>query len=110
NSKFNNRQAETLLPMYQSRIESNELEQLPQPLSFQYLAKFRQTPNVMQMQGPKQKYGYGMGYTKKALDLAIRTNKIDEFVSEIECFIEKVKRDQDDNDNIDPTDVGDPLR
>ena len=49
----------------------DELEQpLPQ-LSFQYLANFRQTPNVIQLQGPKQKYGFGMGYAKKALDLAI---------------------------------------
>ena len=44
---------------------------MEQPLSFQYLANFRQTPNVVQLQGPKQKYGFGMGYAKKALDLAI---------------------------------------
>ncbi|CAG8507344.1 14712_t:CDS:2, partial [Gigaspora rosea] len=33
-------------------------------------------------------------YAKKALDLAICANKVDEFVNEIECFIEKTKKGQ----------------
>ncbi|RGB30767.1 hypothetical protein C1646_817713 [Rhizophagus diaphanus] len=39
----------------------------------------------------KQKYGFGMGYAKKALDLAIRADKVDEFVNQIKYFIENVK-------------------
>ncbi|CAB4405263.1 unnamed protein product [Rhizophagus irregularis] len=50
-----------------------------------------QAPSIVQPRGPKQKYGFGMGYAKKALDLAIRTDKVDEFVNQIEYFIESVK-------------------
>ena len=32
-----------------------------------------------------------MGCAKKVLDLAIRTDKVDEFVNQIEHFIESVK-------------------
>ncbi|CAG8465185.1 14299_t:CDS:2, partial [Rhizophagus irregularis] len=69
------------------QIEENELEKGPR-LSFQHLANFRQTPNIVQPRGPKQKYGFGMGYAKKALDLAIWADKVDEFVNQIEYFIE----------------------
>ncbi|UZO22785.1 uncharacterized protein OCT59_015135 [Rhizophagus irregularis] len=72
------------------QIEENELEKGPR-LSFQHLANFRQTPNIVQPRGPKQKYGFGMGYAKKALDLAIWADKVDEFVNQIEYFIESVK-------------------
>ncbi|GET50778.1 hypothetical protein GLOIN_2v1487031 [Rhizophagus irregularis DAOM 181602=DAOM 197198] len=30
-------------------------------------------PDIMQLQGPKQKYGFGMGYAKKALDYAVHS-------------------------------------
>ncbi|PKY31010.1 hypothetical protein RhiirB3_448389 [Rhizophagus irregularis] len=59
--------------------------------SFQYLANFRQTPNIVQLQSSKQKYEFGMGYAKKALDLAIRTDKVVEFVNQVKCFIENTK-------------------
>jgi hypothetical protein len=89
----------------------DELEQpLPQ-LSFQYLANFRQTPNVIQLQGPKQKYGFGMGYAKKALDLAIRTDKVDEFVNQVKCFIESTKAElSEQEENRVSMRIGDPLR
>jgi hypothetical protein len=32
-----------------------------------------------------------MGYAKKALNLAIRTDKVDEFINQIEHFIESTK-------------------
>ncbi|CAG8815315.1 19112_t:CDS:1, partial [Gigaspora rosea] len=55
-----------------------------------------------------------MGYAKKALDLAICANKVDEFVNEIEHFIEKTKKsvsDQEENVNLSYIgDVEDPLR
>src|SRR6266496_2110528 len=91
NNKYNNiENKENMIPVYhigESELH-DELEQpLPQ-LSFQHLANFRQTPNVVQLQGPKQKYGFGMGYAKKALDLAIRTDKVDEFVNQVKFFIE----------------------
>ncbi|CAG8749650.1 12993_t:CDS:2, partial [Racocetra fulgida] len=103
NSKIN--EDEASVPIYQiKKIESNEL---PQPLSFQHLARFKQTPNVIQLHGPKQKYGFGMGYAKKALDLAICANK--------NSLLKKTKRDmsvQDENVNLTNVDVsvGDPLR
>ncbi|CAG8816129.1 6689_t:CDS:1, partial [Gigaspora rosea] len=52
-------------------------------------------------------------YAKKALDLAIRANKVDEFVNEIEHFIEKTKKsisDREENVNSSYVDVEDPLR
>ena len=69
----------------------DELEQSLPHLSFQHFANFRQIPNVIQLQGFKQKYGFGMGYAKKALDLAIRTDKVDEFVNQVKFFIESTK-------------------
>ncbi|CAG8817231.1 3448_t:CDS:2, partial [Gigaspora margarita] len=48
-------------------------------------------PNIKQPQGPKQKYGLGMGYAKKALDLIIQINKVEEFVSHLKNFIEESK-------------------
>ena len=73
------------------QVEENELEIVRPQLSFQHLANFRQTPNIVQPHGPKQKYGFGMGYAKKALDLAIQADKVDEFVNQLEYFIENVK-------------------
>ncbi|CAG8622557.1 5945_t:CDS:10, partial [Cetraspora pellucida] len=80
---------EAFVPMYQiKQMESNEL---PQLLSFQHLVRFKQTSNVVQSHGPKQRYRFGMEYAKKPLDLAIHANKVDDFVNEIERFIEKLR-------------------
>ncbi|CAG8787186.1 19004_t:CDS:2, partial [Cetraspora pellucida] len=57
------------------------LEDIPQNCVQEHLVRFKQTPNVVQSHGPKQRYGFGMGYVKKALDLAIRANKVDDFVN-----------------------------
>ncbi|CAG8546086.1 19803_t:CDS:2, partial [Racocetra fulgida] len=35
---------------------------------------------VVRHRGPKQKYGFGMGHAKKALDLEIKADKVEEFV------------------------------
>ncbi|CAG8806453.1 16091_t:CDS:2 [Racocetra fulgida] len=48
-------------------------------------------PNIEQPQEPKQKYRLGMGYTKKALDLAIQINKVEELVSCLKNFIKEAK-------------------
>src|SRR5438045_1173860 len=64
-----------------------------QPLSFQYLAKIWEVPNILQLQNPKQKFGFGMGYAKKALNYAIQADKMDEFVNQMKYFIEKTKKD-----------------
>jgi len=96
-------------PIYQ--IEENELEEMGSRLSFQHLANFRRTPNVVQSQGPKQRYGFGIGYAKKALDLAIRTNKVKEFVDQMEYFIESIKMDlSKQQENEFPMHIGNPLR
>ncbi|CAG8780825.1 44200_t:CDS:2, partial [Gigaspora margarita] len=69
-----------------------------------------QMPNIEQLQGPKQKYGLGMGYAKKALDLAIWINKIEEFVSHLKNFIEEAKDDLfSTQNNAEHILVGDPL-
>ncbi|PKK55352.1 hypothetical protein RhiirC2_722471 [Rhizophagus irregularis] len=52
-----------------------------------------------------------MGYAKKALDLAIRTDKVDEFVNQIEYFIESVKSElSDQQENGISMHIGDLLR
>ena len=67
--------------------------------------------HVIQLQGPKQKYGFGMGYAKKALDLAIRTDKVNEFVNQVKCFIEDTKAElSEQGENIALMHIGDPLR
>ncbi|CAG8609669.1 5483_t:CDS:2, partial [Racocetra fulgida] len=56
-----------------------------------------------QKQSLKQKYGFGIGYTKKALDYAVWTDNVDELVSYLEKFIEKAKLElnkQEKNDNV----------
>ena len=69
---------------------------------------FRQTPNVVQLQGPKQKYGYGMGYAKKALDLAVQ---VDEFVDQVKYFIDNTKVElSEQQENMVFMHIGDPLR
>ena len=108
----NNKYEENMVPTYHIReSELNELEQpLPQ-LSFQYLENFRQIPNVIQVQSPKQKYGFGMGYAKKALDLAIRTDKVDEFVNQVKCFIENAKAElSEQQENVVSMHIGDLLQ
>ncbi|CAG8795328.1 30011_t:CDS:2, partial [Gigaspora margarita] len=62
------------IPTYQITKKESELPLL-QPLTFQHLAEFKQIHNIEQLQEPKQKYGFRMGYAKKAFDLAIRANK-----------------------------------
>jgi hypothetical protein len=114
NNKYNiNQREENMTPIcHIGESELDELEQpLPPQLSFQHLANFRQTPNVVQLQGPKQKYGFGMGYAKKALDLAIRTDKVNEFVNQVKCFIEDTKAElSEQGKNIALMHIGDPLR
>ncbi|PKC03317.1 hypothetical protein RhiirA5_380262 [Rhizophagus irregularis] len=63
NSKYNEHE-KNVMPIY--HIGENKLSELEQPipqLSFQHLANFRQTPNIVQLQGPKQKYGFGREIT-----------------------------------------------
>src|ERR1044072_7549973 len=110
NNKYHiDQNEENITPIYQ--IGGSKLDEMEQPLSFQYLANFRQTPNVVQLQGPKQKYRFGMGYAKKALDLAIRTDKVDEFVNQMKCFIESTKKElSDQQENIDNMHIGDLLQ
>lgn len=80
-------------------------------LSFQHLTNIRKTPNIVQPQGPKQKYGFGMGYAKKALDLAIQADKVDEFVNQVEYFIESVKAElSNQQENGIFMHISDPLR
>ncbi|CAG8648598.1 18518_t:CDS:2 [Gigaspora margarita] len=82
---------EASLPTYQlqNRLESAQ----PTSLSFQYLMRFKQTPNIVQLKGPKQKYEFA--------------NNIDEFVNEIERFIENTKKNiHNQDENINPTDIG----
>ncbi|PKY26022.1 hypothetical protein RhiirB3_512538 [Rhizophagus irregularis] len=68
-------------------------------------------PDIMQMQGPKQKYGFGMGYAKKALDYAVRADKVEEFVTQLKVFIEETKEDlSDQQDSVENMVIGDPLR
>jgi len=112
NNKYNVEHEENIVPTFYIReSELNELEQpLPQ-FTFQYLENFRQTPNVIQLQGPKQKYGFGMGYAKKALDLAIRTDKVDEFVNQVKGFIESTKAELSElQENMVSMHIGDPLK
>ena len=110
NNKYNIKQYEKTR-YHIGESEQDELEQpLPQ-LSFQHLVNFRQTPNVVQLQGPKQKYGYGMGYAKKALDLAVRTDKVDEFVDQVKYFIDNTKVElSEQQENMVFMHIGDPLR
>ncbi|CAG8833448.1 40629_t:CDS:2 [Gigaspora margarita] len=80
--------------MYQ--ITGNTLSQLPlQPLLFGHLTDIRKIAIAKQKQTPKQKYGLGMGYTKKALNYAIWANKVSEFVNYLETFIEEAKVELD---------------
>lgn len=103
-----NQQEHYLVPVYQ--IEKNETDFFLSQSSFQHLERVRQTPNIKQLQGPKQKFGFGMGYAKKALDYAIRTDKLNELVSQLENFIEEAKEELSNNqENIDSI-VGDPIQ
>jgi hypothetical protein len=102
------RQEHYLVPTYQ--IKKNETEFFLSQLSFQHLEKVRQMPNIRQLQGPKQKFGFGMGYAKKALDYAIRADKLNEFVGQLENFIERVKEELSNNEeNIDSV-IRDPIQ
>ena len=111
NNKYNIEYEENAIPIY--HIKESELNELEQPLpqlSFQHLKNFRHTSNVIQLQGPKQKYGFGMGYAKKALDLAIRADKVDEFVNQVRCFIENTKAELSEQQENMSSMIGDPLR
>ncbi|CAG8836544.1 8503_t:CDS:2, partial [Gigaspora margarita] len=67
------------------QLVENKLNQLaPQPLSFNNLENIRETVYVEHKQSPKQKYGLGIGYAKKALDYAIRADNVDEFINYLE--------------------------
>ncbi|CAG8759415.1 3145_t:CDS:1, partial [Racocetra fulgida] len=62
---------------------------------------------------PKQKYGFKIGYAKKALDYTIQADKVDEFVNYLERFIEDTKNELDkrqDVMNIENLIVIDPIR
>ncbi|CAG8847474.1 13872_t:CDS:2, partial [Gigaspora margarita] len=96
-------------PTYQ--INRNKTDLTLDQLLLYYLVKIRQVPNIVQLQGPKQKFGYGIEYTKKALDYAICADKIDELVNQLEKFIKNTKKElfiyqeNDSNNDI----VSDPI-
>ncbi|CAB4479697.1 unnamed protein product [Rhizophagus irregularis] len=111
--KFNLNQDHASIPSYQiGKDESDISEQTPlQSISFSHLERIRKMPDIMQMQGPKQKYGFGMGYAKKALDYAVRADKVEEFVTQLKVFIEETKEDlSDQQDSVENMVIGDPLR
>ncbi|CAG8847209.1 4825_t:CDS:2 [Gigaspora margarita] len=62
---------------------------------------------IWKLQEPKQKYRLRIGYTKKALDLAIWANRVEEFVSHLKNFIEVTKTNL--FSTQDSTSVKDPL-
>ncbi|CAG8701366.1 4496_t:CDS:1, partial [Gigaspora rosea] len=52
-----------------------------------------------------------MGYTKKALNYAVRADNVDELVSYLERFIEKMKIELDEQqESVENTIIGDPIR
>ena len=52
-----------------------------------------------------------MGHAKKALDLAIRVDKVNEFVNQLEYFIESIKAElSDQQENNISMHIGDPLK
>ena len=52
-----------------------------------------------------------MGFAKKALDLAVRTDKVNEFVNQMEYFIESIKVDlSEQQENAISLHISDPLR
>ncbi|GES84169.1 hypothetical protein GLOIN_2v1487031 [Rhizophagus clarus] len=114
NNKYNFEQHEKniLVSFYIGENELGDESEHPlSQLSFQHLMNFRQTSNVVQVQGPKQKYRFGMGYAKKAFDLAIRTDKVDEFVDQVKCFIENTKAElSEQQENMISMHIGDPLK
>ncbi|CAB4444639.1 unnamed protein product [Rhizophagus irregularis] len=109
-------QPQSLLSLLLGNIVQHNVQEvwkiffLSQP-SFQHLEKVRQMPNIKQLQGPKQKFGFGIGYAKKALDYyAIRADKLNELVSQLESFIEEMKEELSINqENIDSI-VKDPIQ
>ncbi|CAG8678800.1 6509_t:CDS:2 [Cetraspora pellucida] len=106
NNKYNISQENILT--YQFVREESELPLL-KLLTFQHLVEFKQT-HIEQLQGPKQKYRFEMSYAKKALDLAIRANRVEEFVSHLKNFIEVTKNDLfDTQDNTNFISIEDPL-
>ncbi|PKY56814.1 hypothetical protein RhiirA4_477374, partial [Rhizophagus irregularis] len=109
NNKYNIEQREKNIVLFD--IEENKLSDESEQSSFQHFMNFRQTPNVVQLQGPKQKYGFGMKYAKKALDLAIQTDKVNEFVDQVKCFIENTKAElSEQQENLTSIHIGDPLQ
>ncbi|GBC40947.2 protein FAR1-RELATED SEQUENCE 5-like [Rhizophagus irregularis DAOM 181602=DAOM 197198] len=108
NNKYNIEQREKNIVLFHN--EENILADESEQPSFQHLMNFRQTPNVVQLQDPKQKYGFGMGYAKKALDLAVQTDKVDEFVDQVKYFIENTKAElSEQQENLTSMHIGDPL-
>ncbi|CAG8530594.1 9814_t:CDS:2, partial [Gigaspora rosea] len=105
-------QTHSSIPTYQ--IVDNRLSQRhSQPLAFNYLATIRKIAYTEQKQNPRQKYGFGLGYAKKALDYAIRANIVDDFINYLERFIEKTNIELDkpkENNNINYLeDIEDPI-
>ncbi|CAG8834311.1 22262_t:CDS:2, partial [Gigaspora margarita] len=102
--KFQINQQEHFLELtYQ--INTNKTDLTSDQLLLYHLVKIRQAPNIVQLQGPKQKFRFGMGYAKKALDYAIRADKIDELVNQLENFIEKTKKELFNNQENDRDEI-----
>ncbi|CAG8744405.1 17600_t:CDS:1, partial [Gigaspora rosea] len=83
------------------------------PLAFNYLTTIRKIAYTEQMQNLRQKYSFGLGYTKKAFDYTIRANNVNDFINYLERFIEKTKVELDklkENNNINYIeDIEDPI-
>ncbi|UZO20690.1 uncharacterized protein OCT59_013109 [Rhizophagus irregularis] len=96
---------------YQQKMARKDDYDQPQSLFSSLIENISHNSIQQVWKGPKQKYGFGMGYAKKALDLAIRTDKVDEFVNQVKCFIENTKVELSEHqENIVSMHIGDPLR
>ncbi|CAG8832078.1 15138_t:CDS:2, partial [Gigaspora margarita] len=107
---YDNESSDFNQPTYQ--INTNKTDLTSDQLLLYHLVKIRQVPNIVQLQSPKQKFGFGMEYAKKALDYAIRADKIDELVKQLENFIEKTKKELFNNQKNDSDNniISDPIQ
>ncbi|PKK62992.1 hypothetical protein RhiirC2_717298 [Rhizophagus irregularis] len=96
---------------YQQKMAREDDYDQPQSLFSSLIENISHNSIQQVWKGPKQKYGFGMGYAKKALDLAIQTDKVDEFVNQVKYFIENTKVELSEHqENIVSMHIGDPLR
>ncbi|CAG8574923.1 16380_t:CDS:2, partial [Racocetra fulgida] len=93
-SVFDNQSKNAILSEYRNEISTRGLSSIIDEYFLELNRVLqKQMPNIVQLHDPRQQFGFGIGYAKKALDYTIHIDKMNKLVNQLDKFINKMKEE-----------------